>query len=60
MTKTVQALINKTWLIIAVLALLVSLYVTFTDGFIDGKAYIFLIIAAACGYLYKFKKNLVK
>lgn len=52
-----QQLISKTWLGLTLLALLVSLYITFTDGFVFGKAYMFLIIAAVSGFLFKFKKN---
>jgi len=52
-----QQLISKTWLWLAVLAVLVALYISFTDGFVFGKAYMYLIIAVVSGFLFKFKKN---
>ena len=51
-----QKLISKTWLALAILALLVCLYISFTEGFAVGKAYMFLIIALVSGFLYKFIK----
>ena len=53
-----QQLINKTWLWLAFLALGIAIYVTLAEGFIFGKAYMFLLMGIASLLLYKFKKNL--
>lgn len=52
-----QQLLSKTWLWLGVLALLVSVYVSLTDGFIFGKAYVFLLISGVSFFLFKFKSK---
>jgi hypothetical protein len=52
-----QQLLSKTWLWLAILALLISIYVTLTDGFIFGKAYIFLLISGGSFFFFKFKSK---
>ena len=52
-----QQLLSKTWLWLAVLALLVSAYVSLTDGFIFGKAYMFLLISGVSFFFFKFKSG---
>jgi hypothetical protein len=49
-------LIIKIWLVLAVAAALAAIYVSLTEGFVFGKAYMFLIISAAALLLYRFKK----
>lgn len=47
-----QQFIIRNWLILAIASLLVAIYTWIFDGFIDGKSYMFLILALAFGGVY--------
>lgn len=52
--------ILRNWLILAITSLLVAIYVTIFDGFINGKAYMFFILTIIFGTVYylRLKKGL--
>lgn len=52
-----QRLILLNWLIIAIAALLVGVYVSIFESFIEGKAYVFFIVAILSGVLFYFKQK---
>lgn len=41
-----QHFITRNWLILSIASILVALYVWIFDGFIQGKAYVFVLLAA--------------
>ncbi len=52
--------ILRNWLILAIASLLVAIYVTIFDGFVNGKAYMFFVLAIIFGVVYylRLKKGL--
>ena len=44
--------IVRNWLILAIASLLVAIYTTILDGFVNGKAYMFFALAALFGVVY--------
>lgn len=44
--------IVRNWLILAIASLLVAIYTTIFDGFVNGKAYTFFALAALFGVVY--------
>jgi hypothetical protein len=55
----VEQFIIRNWLILAITSLLVALYIWIFDGFMQGKAYMFILLALVFGavYIRKLKKG---
>ncbi len=54
-----QKFILYNWLIIAIVALMVGVYISIFENFIEGKAYLYFIIAIVFGVIFfiKIKKK---
>jgi hypothetical protein len=52
-----QKWILYNWIIIAITALLVGIYISIFESFVDDKAYLYFIIAAAFGGIFFFQKK---
>lgn len=44
--------ILRNWLILAAVSLLVGFYIAFTEDFVQGKAYMFFILALVFGFIW--------
>jgi hypothetical protein len=49
--------IVRNWLILAIASLLVAIYITIFDGFVNGKAYMFFALAALFGVVYYLRQK---
>lgn len=55
-----QLFIHRNWLILAITSLLVMIYLTVFEGFVEGEAYVYLVLTLLFGGIYflpKFKKK---
>ena len=52
-----QRLIEIIWLLIAIVSVIVFFYLLFTEGFIAGKAYIYIITAAAGSFMFYVRRR---
>jgi hypothetical protein len=52
-----QKFILYNWLIIAVVALMVGIYISIFENFIEGKAYLFFILTIVFGVIFFIKKK---
>jgi LPXTG-motif cell wall-anchored protein len=52
-----QKWIFYNWIIIAITALLVGIYISIFENFLDDKAYLYLIIALLSGGMFYFQKK---
>ena len=52
-----QRVIRTGWLVLAVLALLVAVYVTVDEGFVFGKAYMFVLLGGVCAFMYRYQSK---
>jgi hypothetical protein len=52
-----QKWIRYNWIIIAITSLLVGIYITLFESFVEGKAYLYFILAVAFGILYYFRQK---
>lgn len=50
-----QVFILRNWLILAITSALVAVYVSIFDGFWNGKAYMFVLLALVFGAVYYFR-----
>lgn len=57
---TMQKLIDTGWFVIMLAALFTCVYVSIDEGFIKGKAYMFLLLSLLSAYFYGYKKLLSK
>ncbi len=57
-----QKLILYNWIIIAIAALMVGIYISIFENFVEGKAYLYFIIAIVFGvmFFYQNKKKGMK
>jgi len=49
--------IVRNWLILAIASLLVAIYITIFDGFVNGKAYMFFALATLFGVVYYLRQK---
>ena len=52
-----QKFILYNWLIIAIAALMIGVYISIFENFIEGKAYLYFIIALLFGVIFFMKKR---
>ena len=52
-----QKLILYNWIVIAIAALMVGIYISIFESFIDSKAWLYFIIAILSGMIFYFQKK---